>query len=184
AQVRWPGNSSQSLLPAKRFFRRRLAPFQAPTKKSKSWTSPVGAAGSAVAAGAATLAPEERLTVAAPASAWMSSCRRSIATYGFMRARPVTNEETHRARRVRRPEGPFTRLTLSHPEDKVCARPRARTHAPFVAAGRLARLVALEVLHRALVLFCRRTRAEGAEVAALAGAWIDLARVQAVLAGG
>ena len=42
-------------------------------------------------------------------------------------------------------------------------------------------LVALEILHGAFVLFRRGTRLERAEIAALAGLRIDLARIEPVL---
>src|SRR5262245_34450013 len=42
--------------------------------------------------------------------------------------------------------------------------------------------MALEVLHGALVLLGRRARLEGAEVAAPAGLWVHLARIEAIAA--
>jgi hypothetical protein len=50
------------------------------------------------------------------------------------------------------------------------------------AARRRAELVPLEILNVALVLFRRCARFEGAEIAALAGLWVDLAGVEPVLA--
>ena len=44
-------------------------------------------------------------------------------------------------------------------------------------------LVPLEILHRAFVLFGRRARLEGAEIAALAGLRVRLARIEPVFAG-
>jgi len=43
--------------------------------------------------------------------------------------------------------------------------------------------VALEILHITLVLFRCGARAEGAEIAALAGVGIDLARIEPIFAG-
>ena len=43
--------------------------------------------------------------------------------------------------------------------------------------------VALEVLHRALVLFGRGARAESPQIASPLGAWVDLARIQAIFTG-
>src|SRR5882757_64229 len=57
---------------------------------------------------------------------------------------------------------------------------RGRTSTIFRRVGRQS--VALEVLHRALVLLRGGARLEGAEVAALAGLGIGLARIEAVFA--
>src|SRR6201989_2303518 len=45
------------------------------------------------------------------------------------------------------------------------------------------RLMAFEVLHRAFVLLGLGARLEGAEIAALAGLRVDLARIEALAAG-
>lgn len=51
------------------------------------------------------------------------------------------------------------------------------------AVSEKTRLVSLEALHFALVLFCLLKHGEGAEIAVLAGGGVLFTRVQAVLTG-
>src|ERR1700759_3449252 len=69
----------------------------------------------------------------------------------------------------------------------IGTRMKRKSSRPLILSGTvgeaLQALVPLEILHVSLVLFGRGARLEGAEITALAGLRVDLARIEPVLAG-